>query len=164
VTRWITRLLLHQVVSELEIHLYISGEARRQKKTERWRLCDDCLQVGHNQEDSQGDWKMRLVELLVQSDSSRFSRRANRDITMVIEGHRHAGKKSKTEKLAEMDKELYELKAKIEKLELRMRQDKKMVQVCELETGRGLDDEEDELGSAEDLKNCQEGREKIPDF
>jgi hypothetical protein len=36
-----------------------------------------------------------------------------------------------------------------------------MVQVCEPETGRGLSDEENELGSAEDLKNCQEGREEI---
>jgi hypothetical protein len=41
---------------------------------------------------------------------------------------------------------------------------KKMVQVCEPETGRGLNDEENELGSAEDLKNCQEGREEIPVF
>jgi hypothetical protein len=39
-----------------------------------------------------------------------------------------------------------------------------MVQVCEPETGRGLSDEENELGSAEDLKNCQEGREEIPVF
>jgi hypothetical protein len=39
---------------------------------------------------------------------------------------------------------------------------KEMVQVCEPETGRGLNDEENELGSAEDLKNCQEGREEIP--
>jgi hypothetical protein len=134
---------------------------------------------------------------------------------MVTEDHRHAGrKKSKAEKLAEMDKErdkeLYELKADIEKLELRMRQDRrrrrmrelpmkkakekwpvkelmvrgqrrllkrwlryaenlkateeKMIYVCEPETGRGLDDEEDELGSAEDLKDCQEGREEIPVF
>jgi hypothetical protein len=156
---------------------------------------------------------MKLVELLVQSDSSRFARKADRDNTMVTEGHRHAGRKSKAEKLAEMDKEmdkeLYELKADIEKLELKMRQDKRsrwmyewpmkkakekwpvkelmvrgqrrllkrwlryaenlngpeeeMIQVCEPETGRGLDDFENELGSAEDLKNCQEGREEIPD-
>jgi hypothetical protein len=39
-----------------------------------------------------------------------------------------------------------------------------MVEVCKPETGRGLDDEEDELGSAEDLKHCQEGREEIPVF
>jgi hypothetical protein len=40
--------------------------------------------------------------------------------------------------------------------------EEEMVQVCEPETGRGLNDEENELGSAEDLKNCQEGREEIP--
>jgi hypothetical protein len=33
-----------------------------------------------------------------------------------------------------------------------------MVQICEPETGRDLS----ELGSAEDLKHCQEGREEIP--
>jgi len=38
-----------------------------------------------------------------------------------------------------------------------------MVQVCEPETRRGLDDEDDELGSAKDLKDFQEGRkEEIP--
>ena len=36
-----------------------------------------------------------------------------------------------------------------------------MVQICELKTGRILD-EENEMGSVEDLKNCQEGREEIP--
>ena len=74
---------------------------------------------------------MKLVTLLVQSDSSRFARRADRDSTMVTEGHRHAGKKSKAEKLAEMDKELYELKSDIEKLELKMWQDKKLRWVYE---------------------------------
>jgi hypothetical protein len=44
---------------------------------------------------------------------------------MVTEDHRHAGKKIKVEKLAEMDKEIYELKAEIEKLELWMQQDKR---------------------------------------
>jgi hypothetical protein len=37
---------------------------------------------------------------------------------------------------------------------------KEMVQVCEPETGRTLD-EEDKMGSAEDLKKFQEGREEI---
>jgi hypothetical protein len=50
----------------------------------------------------------------------------------------------------------------IDKLELRMRKDKKMVQVCEPETGKFIE-EENELGSTEDLKNYQEGREEIPD-
>jgi hypothetical protein len=62
----------------------------------------------------------------VPSGSSRTAGRADKDSTMVIEDHRHAGrKKSKAEKLAEMDREmdkdLYELKANIEKFELWMR-------------------------------------------
>jgi hypothetical protein len=39
---------------------------------------------------------------------------------------------------------------------------KRRVQICEPETGRNLSDAEDEMGSAEDLKHCQEGREEIP--
>jgi hypothetical protein len=42
--------------------------------------------------------------------------------------------------------------------------EEEMVQICEPETGRNLNDEENELGSAEDLKNCQEGRVEIPNF
>jgi hypothetical protein len=68
---------------------------------------------------------MKLVTLLVQSDNNRFTRKEDKDNTMVTEGHRHAGKKRKAEKLAEMDKDLYELKADIENLELKMRKDKK---------------------------------------
>jgi hypothetical protein len=37
------------------------------------------------------------------------------------------------------------------------------VHICEPETGRGLNSEE-ELGSAEDLEDYQEGREEIPNF
>jgi hypothetical protein len=40
----------------------------------------------------------------------------------------------------------------------------KMVEVCEPETGIGLDDFENELGLVEDLKEFQEGREEIPNF
>jgi len=64
----------------------------------------------------------------------------------------------------EMDRELADIRAEIERLESLMRQDKKVVEVCEPDTGKGLDDdddwddEEDKLGPAEDLKNCQEGR------
>jgi hypothetical protein len=39
--------------------------------------------------------------------------------------------------------------------------EEEMVQICEPETGRILG-EENELGSAGDLKNCQEGRVEIP--
>jgi hypothetical protein len=39
----------------------------------------------------------------------------------------------------------------------------RVVEVCKPETGTGLDDEEFEWGSSEDIKNCQEGREvEIP--
>jgi hypothetical protein len=149
---------------------------------------------------------MNLETLLVRSDSNRFARKADRDSTIVTEGHRHARRKSKAEKLAEMDKELAEIRADIENLALQMRKKEKprwvyewpmrkakakwpvkelmagrqrrllkgwfrhaenldgpeeVVQMCEPETGDILG-EENELGSAEDLKNCQEGREEIP--
>jgi hypothetical protein len=152
---------------------------------------------------------MKLGHSGLQSDSSRFARKEDRDSTMVTEGHRHAGRKRKAKKLAEMDKELAEIRADIEELELRMRQKAKprwvyewpmkkpkvkcpvkglmvrrqqrllkgwlryvenlngpeeMVQMCEPETRRGLNDEENELGSTEDLKNCQEGKKEIPVF
>jgi hypothetical protein len=65
---------------------------------------------------------MKLETLLVQSDSDRFARRADRDNTMTTEGHTHVGRKSKGEKLAEIDKELIEIRANIEELELWMQQ------------------------------------------
>jgi hypothetical protein len=68
---------------------------------------------------------MKLSTQDCRSDSSRFSREADRDSTMATEGHRHAGKKSKAEELAKMDEELADIRAKIEKLELRMRQEVK---------------------------------------
>jgi hypothetical protein len=37
-----------------------------------------------------------------------------------------------------------------------------MVQVCEPETGRNLSDDKDEMGSAKDLKDCQEDSQEIP--
>jgi hypothetical protein len=40
--------------------------------------------------------------------------------------------------------------------------EEKIIYVCEPETGRGLDDEEFELGSAKDLKHYQVGIEEIP--
>jgi hypothetical protein len=56
----------------------------------------DCLQVGNNQEDSQEDCRMKLETLGVQSDSSRFARRADRDNNMATEGHRYAGRKTQS--------------------------------------------------------------------
>jgi hypothetical protein len=41
--------------------------------------------------------------------------------------------------------------------------EEEMIYHCKPETGRGLDDEEFEWGSNEDLKHYQEGRDKIPD-
>jgi hypothetical protein len=64
---------------------------------------------------------VKLETLGMQSDGSRSAREADRHSKMATEGRR---KKSKEERLVEMekerDKELYELKADIEKLELRM--------------------------------------------
>jgi hypothetical protein len=59
--------------------------------------------------------------------------KGNRGSRMATEGNR---KKRKAEKLAEMDRELADIRAEIEKLELRMRQDEELVQVCEPETGK----------------------------
>jgi hypothetical protein len=107
---------------------------------------------------------MKLVELMMRSDNNRFARKANRGSNMATEGHRHVGKKSTRRKHAGMDRELAEIMAKIDELKLKLRQDKRMIYDYEPETGEGLDDdEEDELGSSEDLKDCQEGRkEEIP--
>jgi hypothetical protein len=67
------------------------------------------------------------------SDSNRSVERTDRHNKMATEGHR---KKIKAEKLAEWDEEetrkLYELKADIEKMELRMRQDRRRRRLCEL--------------------------------
>jgi hypothetical protein len=76
-------------------------------------------------------YRMKLETLLVRSDSGRFARKEDRDNNMATEGHRHAGRKRKAEKLVEMDKELYEIRADIEKLELRMQQKAKLRWVYE---------------------------------
>jgi hypothetical protein len=52
--------------------------------------------------------------------SNRFSRRTDRDNNMATEGHRHAGRKRKVEKLAEIDEELTDIRVDIENLALRM--------------------------------------------
>jgi hypothetical protein len=63
-----------------------------------------------------------------------------------------------------MDEDLTYIKREIARLKFKLQQDKKMVQVCELETGESLNDLENELGSVEDVNNCQEGREEILNF
>jgi hypothetical protein len=40
----------------------------------------------------------------------------------------------------------------------------KRIQICEPETGRNLSDAKDEMGSDEDLKDCQKGIPEIPNF
>jgi hypothetical protein len=96
---------------------------------------------------------MKLVELLVWSDSNRFSRRANRDNNMDIEGRRYAGRKNLELWSRKEQRDIAYIKKEIERIELQIRQDKKMVQVCELEIGKFLN-EDNEMGSFEDLKHC----------
>jgi hypothetical protein len=76
--------------------------------------------------------KMKLSTQDCWSDSSRSVEGTDRHSKMATEGHR---KKSKAEKLAEEAEEtrkLYELKADIEKMELRMRQDRRRRRLREL--------------------------------
>jgi hypothetical protein len=196
----------HQVVSERDsVCILQTEEARGRQST--GGLCKDLFAGRQQSIDSQQDCKMKLDTLKMQSDSSRSVREADRHSKMATEGRR---KKSKAEKLAEMDEELADIRAEIERLELKMRQDKKprwvyewpmkkpkmkwpvrelmvirqrrllkewlryvenlkateeeLVQICEPEIGEILG-EENGLGSSDDLKNCQEGREvEIPIF
>jgi hypothetical protein len=128
---------------------------------------------------------------------------------MATEGRRYTGKKNPgLMRRFEIDEELTDIRAEMEKLAFRMQHNtrsiwvyewpmrkpkvnwpvkqlmvkrqqkllkgwlrhaenlngpKQMVQVCELEAKRNLSDAEDEMGSVEDLKHCQEGREEILD-
>jgi hypothetical protein len=123
------------------LHLYISGEAKRRRR-------------------QSGRLWMKMKHSGVQSDNNRFSRRVDKDIKMATEGRRYAGKK------------ILELMVKRQCKLLRgwlrpaenLNRPEKRVQVCEPETGRNLSDAEDEMGSDEDLKHCQEGREETPNF
>jgi hypothetical protein len=84
--------------------------------------------------DSQQDCRrMKLSTQDCWSDSSRSVEGTDRHSKMATEGHR---KESKAEKLAEeakMTRDLYELKADIEKMELRMRQDRRRRRLRELQ-------------------------------
>ena len=53
-----------------------------------------------------------------------------------------------------MDREIVDIRAEIEKLELQMRHNEELVSICEPETGDNLDDFEFELGSSDDDKDC----------
>jgi hypothetical protein len=68
----------------------------------------------------------------MQSDSSRFSRRVDRDNTMVTEGHKYAGRKiPEMMSAAKRGKELADIRARMEELELRMQQNTKLRWVYE---------------------------------
>jgi hypothetical protein len=78
-------------VGTLFVYFKQRREGRRRQSTgDSVRIC---LQGGNSPEDSQGDCRMKLVELLVWSDSSKFSRKSNRGSKMATEGHRYAGRK-----------------------------------------------------------------------
>jgi hypothetical protein len=165
-------------------------------------LCNDCLQVGNDQGDSQQDCKrMKLEHSEMRSDSNKSIRETDRHNKMATGGHKHAeGKSPKLMSATEMDKEITDIKREMEELEMKMRQNKKtrwvyewpmktpkvkwpvrelmvkrqqrllrrwlryaenlkpiekedMVQICELEIGEILG-EENELGSYDDLIDC----------
>jgi hypothetical protein len=81
------------------------------------------------------------------------------DNRMATEGHMRGGKKN--QRMTRRQCRL--LRRELRHAEnLNIPEEENRVQMCEPETGRGLNDEEDELGSDEDLKHCQEGREEIP--
>jgi hypothetical protein len=62
----------------------------------------------------------------LQSDSNKFFRRADRNRKMVVEGHGHGGKKNhQQQRKAKMDKELTDIRARMEELSFRMQQDEK---------------------------------------
>jgi hypothetical protein len=165
------------------------------------------LQVGNNQGDSQEDYGRGWKHSRVQSDNSRFARRADSYNKMATKCYTSAGRKDpELMRKVEWDKELVEMRARMDELAFDMQQNAKsiwvyewpmrkpkakwpvkelmarrqcrlfrgwlrhaenldgpeeMVQVCEPETGRNLGSE-DELGSAEDLKDCQEDSQEIP--
>jgi hypothetical protein len=83
---------------------------------------------------------MKLVELLVRSDSNRFAKKANRGRNMATEGHRYAGRK--------------EIWSRI----------RRWFRYVNQRPREGLNDFEIEMRLAEDLKNCHEGRDEILDF
>ena len=77
---------------------------------------------------------------------------------MATEGRRYAGKKIPDLMVKRQCKLLRWWLRSAENLN----RPEKRVQVCEPNTGRNLSYVEDEMGSDEDLKHCQEGREEIP--
>jgi hypothetical protein len=109
----------------------------RQRRQEEDRvvggLCDDCLQVRSSREGSQGDCRMmKLSTQDFRSDSSRSVRETDRNSSMATEGHKPAERKSsKLMSATKMDKELTNIKREMEKLEFKMRQNRKLRWVYE---------------------------------
>ena len=69
---------------------------------------------------------MKLGHSGLQSDSSRFVTRADRDSNMATEGRRYAGRKnSELWSQEDIDEELADIKKEMENLELRMQQNTK---------------------------------------
>jgi hypothetical protein len=84
--------------------------------------------AGHNSQiDSQEDCRKGWKHSRLQSDNNKFSRRVEKNRNMATEGHGHGGKKNhhQQKKNLEMDLELAEVRARIEKLALRMQRDTK---------------------------------------
>jgi len=70
---------------------------------------------------------MNLEPLLMQSDSNRFARRANRDSNMATEGHRFAGRKGlDLMSDAEWDEELAEMNARLNEIAIEMWHDRRV--------------------------------------
>jgi hypothetical protein len=68
----------------------------------------------------------------LQSDSNKFTRRADRNKKMAAKGHGHSGKKNHhQQRKTDMDKELTEIRARMEELALWMQQDAKLHWVYE---------------------------------
>jgi hypothetical protein len=75
---------------------------------------------------AQGSFPKDLWIDLVQSDSSRFARREDRDNDMATKGQRYVGRKNpELMSRTEIDEELTDIKEKLEKLALRMQQNAK---------------------------------------
>jgi hypothetical protein len=69
---------------------------------------------------------MKLEHSGMQGDCRRSVREVDRDNNMATEGHKHVEwKKPKLMSVAEMDKELADIKREMEELKMKMRQNRK---------------------------------------
>jgi hypothetical protein len=103
------------------LFLFVHYRQKEQRKTECWRPCDGCLQVGNNQGDSQEDCGRGWKHSGVQSDNNGFSRRADRNNKMAIKGYTSVGRKDlEMMSKAEWDEELVEMRARMDELAFEM--------------------------------------------